>query len=286
MFLALTAFALGLPVLRRELFNPLANAHAELARKNRELERSTGSRASFWRRQPRAAHAAELESTAILEMMLAEVYGPLNETQRDRSRRLFAMAASLLTLINDVLDLNQIERGRLRLDLQRVEIPPLLDAVLDVCTPLAAQKGLRFVRDYADAPALLADEVRVREIFTNVLANACKFTERGTITVRPPRPARWSASKSRIPGWASPPTVSRGLREFQQIAGQGGAGEGTGAGDGDSPSGLSSCTAAISGWTACPAKAQPSSSRFRRAATRRRAQRPGDRRGWRDASYA
>lgn len=230
-FLALTAFALGLPVLRRELFNPLANAHAELARKKRELERVNRVKSQFLATVSHELRTPLNSINGYSEMMLAEVYGPLNETQRDRIEKVLRNGRQLLTLINDVLDLNQIERGRLRLDLQRVEIPPLLDAVLDVCTPLAAQKGLRFVRDYADASAILADEVRVREIFTNVLANACKFTERGTITVRAAPSGEMVRLEVADTGVGIPADQYHAVfAEFQQIAGQGGPGEGTGLG--------------------------------------------------------
>jgi len=230
-FLALTAFALGLPVLRRELFNPLANAHAELARKNRELERVNRVKSQFLATVSHELRTPLNSINGYSEMILAGVYGPLNETQRDRIEKVLRNGRQLLTLINDVLDLNQIERGRLALDCQRVEIPPLLDAVLDVCTPLAAQKGLRFVRDYAAAPAILADEVRVREIFTNVLANACKFTERGTVTIRAAASGAMVRLEVADTGVGIPADrYDAVFAEFQQIAGQGAPGEGTGLG--------------------------------------------------------
>ena len=165
------------------------------------------------------------------EVMLSGAYGPLNDVQRDRLEKVLRNGRQLLSLINDVLDLNQIERGGLRLDIRPDELVPLLDAVLDTCGPLAAQKGLRFERDYAGAPAVCGDEVRLREIMMNVVANACKFTDAGAITVR----ARADGEMVRIEvsdtGVGIPPDqIDAVFMEFQQVAGHHSAGEGTGLG--------------------------------------------------------
>jgi len=108
----------------------------------------------------------------------------------------------------------------------------LLDAVLDTCSPLAAQKGLTFVRDYADAPPIYADEVRAREIVTNVLANACKFTDQGTIVVRAVPAGNMVRLEVADSGVGIPPDQIEVVFEaFQQIDVQGAAGgEGTGLG--------------------------------------------------------
>lgn len=230
-FLALTAFALGLPVLRHELFNPLANAHAELLRKNRELERVNRVKSQFLATVSHELRTPLNSINGYSEVMLSGAYGPLNDVQRDRLEKVLRNGRQLLSLINDVLDLNQIERGGLRLDIRPVEMVPLLDAVLDTCGPLAAQKGLRFERDYAGAPSVCGDEVRVREIMMNVVANACKFTEAGAITVR----ARASGEMVRIEvsdtGVGIPPDqLDAVFMEFQQVTGQRAAGEGTGLG--------------------------------------------------------
>jgi len=230
-FLALSAIVLGLPVLRHELFNPLANAHAELLRKNRDLERVNRVRSQFLATVSHELRTPLNSINGYSETMLAEVYGPINAVQRDRIEKVLRNGRQLLSLINDVLDLNQIERGRLRLEIERVDLVPLLDAVLDTCGPLVAQKGLKFVRDYAGAPPVCGDEVRLREIMMNVVANACKFTEAGTVTVR----GRASGEMVRLEvadtGVGIPPDqIASVFMEFQQVAGSGVAGEGTGLG--------------------------------------------------------
>ena len=229
-FLALSAIVLGLPVLRHELFNPLANAHAELLRKNRELERVNRVKSQFLATVSHELRTPLNSINGYSETMLAEVYGPINEVQRDRIEKVLRNGRQLLSLIDDVLDLNQIERGQLRLEVERVALAPLLDAVLDTCGPLAAQKGLSFVRDYAGAPPVWGDEMRLREIAMNVVANACKFTEAGAITVR----ARAFGERVRLEiadtGVGIPPDqIDAVFMEFQQVTGRV-AGEGTGLG--------------------------------------------------------
>lgn len=230
-FLALTAISLGLPVLRHELFNPLANAHAELLRKNRGLERVNRVKSQFLATVSHELRTPLNSINGYSEVMLSGTYGPVNEVQRDRLEKVLRNGRQLLSLINDVLDLNQIERGGLRLDVQHVELVPLLDVVLDTCGPLAAQKGLRFERDYAGTLAVCGDEVRVREIMMNVVTNACKFTEAGAITVR----ARPSGTMVRVEvsdtGVGIPSDqLDAVFMEFQQVSGQRSAGEGTGLG--------------------------------------------------------
>lgn len=230
-FLALSAIALGLPVLRHQLFNPLANAHAELLRKNRELERVNRVKSQFLATVSHELRTPLNSINGYSETMLAEVYGPINEVQRDRIEKVLRNGRQLLSLINDVLDLNQIERGRLRLEIKRVDLVPLLDAVLDTCGPLAAQKGLKFVREYAGAPPVSGDDVRLREIVMNVVANACKFTEAGAVTVRAGASGEMVRLEVADTGVGIPPDqLDSVFMEFQQVAGQRAAGEGTGLG--------------------------------------------------------
>mgnify|MGYP000925462467 CR=1 FL=1 len=230
-FLALAAITLGLPVLRQQLFNPLANAHAELLRKNRELERMNRVKSQFLATVSHELRTPLNSINGYSETMLEGVYGPLNEVQRDRLEKVLRNGRQLLSLINDVLDLNQIERGRLRLHIAPVPLEPLVDAVLDTCGPLAAQKGLKLLREYAGAPVVRGDEVRLREIMMNVVANACKFTEEGAVTVRAQQSGAMVRLEVSDTGVGIPPEqLDSVFMEFQQLSGQGASGEGTGLG--------------------------------------------------------
>ncbi len=90
----------------------------------------------------------------------------------------------LLALINDVLDLSKIEAGKMELHLETFELLPALDAVAATVAPLIEKNGNTLRLELGDdLGAMRADVTRVRQVLFNLLSNASKFTERGTITL-------------------------------------------------------------------------------------------------------
>jgi PAS domain S-box-containing protein len=95
-----------------------------------------------------------------------------------------ASGKHLLALINDVLDLSKIEAGKMTLFLETFEIAPLVEEVAATVQPLVERKGNRLVIEVPKGVGVLhADLTKVRQILLNLLSNATKFTERGTITL-------------------------------------------------------------------------------------------------------
>ncbi len=93
-------------------------------------------------------------------------------------------ARHLLGLINDVLDLSKIEAAKLEIVEAPVEMQGLLQEVEAAADALAQAKENRFIVDAKDAPPeLVADELRLRQILLNLIGNAAKFTEKGTVTL-------------------------------------------------------------------------------------------------------
>lgn len=92
----------------------------------------------------------------------------------------------LLDLINDILDLARIEAGRTELNPQPVKLSDFLQSVVNLMRVKADEKRLAFVFDaVAGLPeAVLADERRLRQVLLNLLGNAIKFTDHGTVTLR------------------------------------------------------------------------------------------------------
>ena len=112
------------------------------------------------------------------------VYGELAAPMRGVQDRIAAAADHLLGLVNDVLDLSKIEVGRMAVDSQLVNVGALVDAVATVIEPMASAKRLHVdVVVARDVPELHTDPGHVRQILLNLVANAVKFTERGTITI-------------------------------------------------------------------------------------------------------
>jgi signal transduction histidine kinase len=112
------------------------------------------------------------------------IYGELPEPLRGVHDRIAAAADHLLGLVNDVLDLSKIEVGRMAVEPQPVKLGALIDGVATVIEPMATAKRLHVdVVLSRDLPELYTDPGHVRQILLNLVSNAVKFTERGTITI-------------------------------------------------------------------------------------------------------
>lgn len=112
------------------------------------------------------------------------LYGNLTPKQRDRLERVYRNGRNLLALINDVLDLSKIEAGHFKIVKSQVDTYALVRGVLDLLSPLAEEKGLVLEYEGGDTPFIMADETRIRQVLTNVIGNAIKFTPSGSVSVR------------------------------------------------------------------------------------------------------
>lgn len=110
----------------------------------------------------------------------------LSNQQQDYLQNIRKSSESLLTLINDVLDLSKIEAGKLVLDYVAFDINETLEDVLQILAPGAHDKGLELLQIvYSDVPRqLLGDPLRLKQVLTNLISNAIKFSEQGNIVVR------------------------------------------------------------------------------------------------------
>ncbi len=117
-------------------------------------------------------------------LVLSGTYGPTTELQVDRLKRVADNGSHLLNLINDVLDLSKIEAGRMEMYLETFDIQSLLEATVESARPLAIKNGNVLQVDFSDnLGKVRADSTKVRQILFNLLSNAAKFTENGTITL-------------------------------------------------------------------------------------------------------
>jgi signal transduction histidine kinase len=98
--------------------------------------------------------------------------------------RVLGAGRHLLALINDILDLSKIEAGRMELHLESFAVAPLIDDIVKTIEPLAAKNGNQVaVQCDGEIRTMHADQMRLRQALLNLMSNANKFTEKGTITV-------------------------------------------------------------------------------------------------------
>jgi two-component system, NtrC family, sensor kinase len=118
------------------------------------------------------------------EMLQEEVQDLGQEALTPDLQKINAAGKHLLELINAVLDLSKIEAGRMDLYLESFSVPALVEDIAGVIRPLADKNGNRLeVRCRADMTEMRADLTKVRQALFNLLSNACKFTERGTVSL-------------------------------------------------------------------------------------------------------
>jgi signal transduction histidine kinase/CHASE3 domain sensor protein len=133
------------------------------------------------------SHELRTPLSAIIgyeELLFDGITGPVNENQRTQLGRIKASAAHLLSLIDEVLTLSRVEAGREVTHLERISVFGALHDALALALPLASDKGLTLevVRAPKDVE-VWADETKLRQILLNLLTNAIKFTDAGSVTL-------------------------------------------------------------------------------------------------------
>jgi signal transduction histidine kinase len=154
----------------------------EIQDKSRQLAEASQHKSQFLANM---SHELRTPLNAIIGVseMLREDAEALKQDTEPLDRVLGA-GRHLFALINDILDLSKIEAGRMELNLETFALAPLIDDVVKTIEPLAAKNGNR-VAVHCDAAIgmMRADQMRLRQALLNLMSNANKFTEHGTITV-------------------------------------------------------------------------------------------------------
>lgn len=125
-----------------------------------------------------------LNSLLILARLLADnPEGQLTKKQVEYSQTIYAAGTDLLELINDILDLAKIESGNFSIDIEKIHLRDLQTSINRSFVQFAEDKGISFTVDLADdlPEEIYNDSKRLQQILKNLLANAFKFTERGSI---------------------------------------------------------------------------------------------------------
>ncbi len=173
------------------LINELQSAHQTLIVARDRSEDANRAKSNFLANM---SHELRTPMNAIIgysEMLMedAEEEG-LDDFQSDLDK-IRSSGKHLLGLINEILDLSKIEAGKMEIFLESVDIYKLVKEVEGTIHPLAEKGSNKLIIDCPeDAGTIEADETRVRQMLHNLLSNACKFTENGTITLKVYRETR------------------------------------------------------------------------------------------------
>ncbi len=117
-------------------------------------------------------------------ILLQERPGPLNPEQKKQLGMAQNSAKHLLSLINDVLDISKIEAGQMKVLIEPLDVTEVIDKVVALCNPLAQKKNLMIAVNIESGTNLVAsDKLRVQQVLFNLVSNAIKFTERGSVKI-------------------------------------------------------------------------------------------------------
>ncbi len=187
----------------RRLAKVMTQSKSELESLNEELSSNIDRRAKIEeevRQAKRAAESAVMAKDEFLATMSHEIRTPLNgilpildilrstelnETQKDYLNTAFQSSKHLLSIIDDILDYSKIEAGKLELEQVGLNLRELLDSVVRLMNSSARKKSLdlRVKLEPGVRIALRGDPVRLRQVLTNLVSNAIKFTDSGHVEV-------------------------------------------------------------------------------------------------------
>lgn len=119
-----------------------------------------------------------------LSMILEEDMGKVDDKARGYLEKVFAESKRLASLVKDLLNVSRIERGKIVVNLQPVELAPLIETTIENLQIKAKERGLKLTFDAPKSlPKVMADPEKLTEVVMNIAGNGLKYTAEGTVTV-------------------------------------------------------------------------------------------------------
>ena len=179
----LRARLVGAIRLSRKLVGQLQDQSHELNEARRAAEKASRVKSEFLANM---SHEIRTPMNGIMGLTSLTLESPLTADQHENLTLVQASAASLMQILNDILDLSKIEAERMTIDPVRFHVREWLDRCVKPLVESARARGLELASGVADGVPneVIADASRLQQVLTNLIGNAIKFTEHGRVDVR------------------------------------------------------------------------------------------------------
>ncbi|HMM35834.1 MAG TPA: ATP-binding protein [Thermoanaerobaculia bacterium] len=203
----------------RDISELVASRTAELAVERDRAEAADRLKSAFLATMSHELRTPLNSIIGFTGVLLKGLGGPLTEEQSRQLGMVKSSAQHLLALINDVLDLSKIEAGELRVSSAPFALAEAVEGCLRALAPAAEKKGLSLVAEVDPAVGTVrSDRRRVEQVLLNLVSNAVKFTETGSVTVSAVREGPWVVTRVRDTGIGiSAEDLPNLFRPFQQL---------------------------------------------------------------------
>lgn len=163
----------------------LKHAQLEIEQKARDLEMASRYKSEFLANMSHELRTPLNSILVLSQVMSNNKLGNLNDKQIQSAKTIYSSGASLLSLINEILDLSKIESGKLQINIEKIDLSHFYNDIKEIFTPLAIEKGLELKFNISEnAPAFIhSDNQRLQQIVRNLMSNSIKFTNEGAVNL-------------------------------------------------------------------------------------------------------
>ncbi|MCP4718759.1 MAG: response regulator, partial [Desulfobacteraceae bacterium] len=165
-------------------YSDLRKSHANIENQNKELKKLDRLKDQFLANVSHELRTPLNGIIGVTESLNSGIAGTMNATAKENLAIISTSARRLNSMVNDILDSSKIKEKHLSLAIKPICLSMLVNSVIELTKPMADQKSIALINDIQDLSVfVLADENRMIQILNNLIGNAIKFTDQGSVTI-------------------------------------------------------------------------------------------------------